>query len=75
MRGRRLAVLAASAVLLAIFFLTEPPRLLARRSAFLAAIASRSLPDRRLGGSGAAFDRRFFVFLETARRVMPADVP
>lgn len=75
MRGRRLVVLAASALLLAIFFLTEPPRLLARRAAFLRASASRSLPDRRLGGSGTAFDRRFFVFLETARRVMPADVP
>ena len=74
MRGRKLLVLAASAVLLAIFLLSEPPRLLARRAAFLAASASRPLADRRLGGSGAAFDRRFFAFLEAARRALPAGV-
>ncbi len=74
MRGRRLVVLAASAVLLAIFVLSEPPRLLARRVAFLAASASRALADRRLGGSGAAFDRRFFQFLEAARRALPTGV-
>lgn len=74
MRGRRLLVLAASAVLLAIFLLSEPPRLLARRAAFLTASASRPLADRRLGGSGAAFDRRFFTFLEAARRALPAGV-
>ncbi len=27
---------------------------------------------RRLGGSGAAFDRRYFSFLENARRRLPA---
>ena len=74
MRGRKLLVLAASAVLLAIFLLSEPPRLLARRAAFLAASASRPLADRRLGGSGAAFDRRFFAFVEAARRALPAGV-
>lgn len=75
MRGRKLLVLAASAVLLAIFLLlSERPRLLARRAAFLAASASRPLADRRLGGSGAAFDRRFFAFLEAARRTLPAGV-
>jgi hypothetical protein len=73
-RGRQLLVLAASTVLLAIFLLSEPPRLLARRTAFLAASASRPLGDRRLGGSGAAFDRRFFAFLEAARRALPAGV-
>lgn len=74
MRGRRLVVFAASAVLLATLFLSEPPRLLARRAAFLSASASRPLADRRLGGSGAAFDRRFFRFLEGARRALPAGV-
>ena len=74
MRGRKLLVLASSAVLLAISLLSEPPHLLARRAAFLAASASRPLADRRLGGSGAAFDRRFFAFLEAARRALPAAV-
>jgi len=72
--GRRLVVFAASAVLLAIFLLSEPPRVLARRAAFLAASASRPLPDRRLGGSGTAFDRPFFQFVEGARRLLPAGV-
>jgi len=73
-RIRRLVVLAASAALLAIFLLSEPPRLLARRAEFLRSAAARSLEDRRLGGSGAAFDRRFFAFLEGARRALPAGV-
>lgn len=30
------------------------------------------LPVRRLGGSSAAFDRRFFIFLESTRRRIPA---
>lgn len=74
MRGRRLAVLAAAGALLAISVSTEPPRLLSRRAAFLAATAARSLPERRLAGSGAAFDRRYFQFLEAARRALPAGV-
>jgi hypothetical protein len=73
-RGRGLVVLAASAVLLAIFLLSEPPRLSARRAAFLGATASKPLADRRIAGSGAAFDRRFFAFLESARRALPAGV-
>lgn len=74
MRGRRLVVLAASAALLAIFVLSEPPRVLARRARFLVATASRPLEDRRLGGSGTAFDRRFFQFLEGVRRALPVGV-
>lgn len=74
MRGRPLVVLAASPVLLAIFLLSEPPRLIARRAAFLTATASKPLADRRIGGSGAAFDRSFFAFLEAARRALPAGV-
>lgn len=74
MRTRRLVVLAASAALFAIFFLSEPPRLLARRATFLRATASRTLEYRRLGGSGAAFDRGFFSFLEGARRALPREV-
>jgi hypothetical protein len=71
LRRRRLVVLAASGALLALFISSEPPRLVARRAAFLTATASRPLPERRLAGSGAAFDRRFFRFLEAARRALP----
>lgn len=74
MRVRKLVVLVASAALLAIFLPSEPPRLAARRAAFLAATASRPLSARRIGGSGAAFDRRFFEFLESVRRVLPPGV-
>ncbi|MDQ5873064.1 MAG: hypothetical protein M3547_12765, partial [Acidobacteriota bacterium] len=74
MRGHRLVVLAASAALLATFLLSEPPRQLARRAAFLAATASKPLADRQIAGSGAAFDRRFFAFLEAARRALPVGV-
>ena len=74
MRARRLVVLAAAAVLLAIFFLSEPPRVLGRRAAFVRATASRPPAARRLAGSGAAFDRRFFEFLEAARRALPPGV-
>ena len=38
---------------------------------FLVAFAPKELALRRLGGSGTAFDRRFFSFLENARRRMP----
>lgn len=74
MRSRRVVVLAASAALLVILLLSEPPRLAVRRTAFLSATASRPLADRRIAGSGAAFDRRFFEFLEAARRAMPPGV-
>lgn len=36
------------------------------------AFAPKELAVRRLGGSGTAFDRRYFSFLENARRRMPA---
>jgi hypothetical protein len=72
--GRKLVVLAAAAVLLAIFLTSEPPRLALRRAAFVGATASRPLAARRLAGSSAAFDRRFFEFLEAARRALPAGV-
>lgn len=74
MRGRKLAVLAASAVLLVLIVPAEPPRLIARRAAFVAATASRPIDERRLVGSGAAFDRRYFEFLEAARRALPRGV-
>ena len=67
---RRVAV--AAAVVLAILLLwRNSPRELANRWRTLAAYASRELAVRRLGGSSTAFDRRFFVFLESARRRLP----
>ena len=73
MTGRRLAVLSAGAALLLLFLLADSPRELARRARFLARSASSELALRRLSGSGAAFDREFFVFLEALRRILPRD--
>jgi hypothetical protein len=72
-RVRRLAALGASAALLLIFLLANSPRELTRRVNFLARSASRELATRRLEGSGTAFDRNFFLFLESARRRLPRD--
>src|SRR5206468_6141456 len=72
--GRKLAALSAGAGLLLLFLLANSPRELSRRAAFLARSASLELAARRLGGSGVAFDRNFFVFLESLRRQMPRDV-
>ncbi|HEV8611763.1 MAG TPA: hypothetical protein VGS98_17035 [Thermoanaerobaculia bacterium] len=74
MSGRKLAALSAGAVLLVLFLLANSPRELSRRAAFLARSASLELAARRLGGSGAAFDRNFFIFLETLSRQLPRDV-
>ena len=74
MSGRKLAALSAGAGLLLLFLLANSPRELSRRAAFLARSASLELAARRLGGSGVAFDRNFFVFLESLRRQMPRDV-
>jgi len=75
MRGRKLAVAASFAVLLALFLLQNAPGELRRRVAVLARAPSRELAVRRLEGSGAAFDRRYFFFLESARRRLPRGVP
>jgi hypothetical protein len=73
--GRKLAALSAGAGLLALFLLANSPRELSRRAAFLGRSASLELAARRLGGSGVAFDRDLFVFLESLRRRLPRDVP
>jgi hypothetical protein len=72
--GRKLAVLSAGAVLLILFLIANAPRELRRRAEYLARSARLELAARRLGGSGAAFDRDFFVFLETLSRRLPRDV-
>jgi hypothetical protein len=67
---RRIAALAAGLLLLLVIA-SQPLAELPRRVRTLAAFAPRELAVRRLGGSGTAFDRRFFSFLENARRRMP----
>jgi hypothetical protein len=67
---RRLAALAAAA--LAVLLLAgQSPSELRRRAVAFSRFAPRELAVRRLGGSGAAFDRRYFEFLESARRRLP----
>ena len=75
MSGRPLSALTASAVLFLLFLLQNRPAEVLRRVRVLQATASRKLALRRLAGSGAAFDRAYFVFLESARRLVPAGTP
>lgn len=70
MTRERLAA-AAAALLLTLLILSQPLAELPRRARSFAVFASKELAVRRLGGSGAAFDRRYFSFLENARRRMP----
>jgi hypothetical protein len=72
---RRLAALSAGAVLLGLFVSGNSPPELVRRARFLARSAPLEAERRRLGGSGTAFDRRFYVFLESVRRAAPRDLP
>ena len=69
---RRSAAGAAAAALLFLVLLEQTWAELPRRVRSLVRFAPRELAVRRLGGSGAAFDRRFFAFVETARRRLPA---
>ncbi len=69
----RLRLAAVAAVLLLLELLaTQPLAEVSRRVRSLAAFGDKELAVRRLGGSGAAFDRRYFSFLENARRRLPA---
>ena len=69
---RRLAAVAA-VLLLALVLAAQPLSEIPRRLRSLAAFAPKELAVRRLGGSGAAFDRRYFSFLENARRRLPRE--
>jgi hypothetical protein len=62
---------AAATLLLVLFLLQNRPAELGQRVNFLRRGASQELALRRLAGSGAAFDRHYFVFLESARRQIP----
>ena len=75
MTARRLAVLSAGAALAVVLVAAGNPGELVRRADFLARSASMDLAVRRANGSGAAFDRRFVVFLEALRRRLPRGVP
>jgi hypothetical protein len=69
---RRAAAAAAAGLLLALLLVRQSPLELRRRVVSLSHFAPRELAVRRLGGSGTAFDRRYFSFLENARRRLPA---
>ena len=71
MRTRRLAALVAATLLLVLFLLQNRPAELRRRIDFLRHTASQKTALRRLAGSGAAFDRAYFAFLESVRRRLP----
>ena len=63
--------MAAAGALLALLLATQPLAELPRRARSVSRFAPRELAVRRLGGSGTAFDRRYFAFLENARRRLP----
>jgi len=73
MRARRRVALAAFGFLLLVLIAApNRPRELSRRLRLVAHDAGRDLALRRLDGSSAAFDRRYFFFLESVRRRLPA---
>lgn len=67
--------LLAALALTVLFLLRNSPRELSARLRSMLVYAPRELAVRRLGGSGTAFDRPFFIFLEAARRKLPAQTP
>jgi len=71
----RRAAGAAAVLLLALVLASQSWGELPRRVRFLAAFAPKELAVRRLGGSGTAFDRTFFSFLENTRRRLPPGTP
>ncbi len=73
--SRRRAAAAAASLLAAVVLLAQPWDELPRRVRTIARFAPRELAIRRLGGSGTAFDRRYFSFLENARRRVPPSAP
>ena len=67
----RKAAGAAAVLLLILLLLRSSPAEWRDRAVSLSRFAPRELAVRRLGGSGTAFDRRYFTFLENARRRLP----
>ena len=72
MRARRvIALVAFPLLLLFVAVAGNRPAELSRRAAFLLRTAEQDPAARRLAGSSAAFDRSYFRFLESARRLLP----
>lgn len=69
---RRASVGLASALLLLLLLRENDPARLDRRAGFLFRSASLDSSTRRVNGTATAFDRQFSVFLESARRKLPA---
>ena len=74
MSGRRRSAAIVFGALLALFVAGQSLSEVRRRVLVVTRFAPRELAVRRLGGSSAAFDRRYFAFLENARRRLPAGV-
>jgi len=70
---RRALVFLAWATLLALELSSVRRSELARRWRFFRHYASESLETRRYAGAAAAFDRDYFVFLDSVRRQLPAN--
>ena len=70
--SRASAAAVAAGILLALVLVAQPWTELPRRARSVVLFAPRELAVRRLGGSGAAFDRKYYSFLENARRRLPA---
>ena len=75
MIDRRVAALAAGAGLIILTAASSDLPRLPRRAAFLFRTASADSNTRHLNGTVASPDRQFYVFLESARRNLPADAP
>ncbi len=75
MKWRRAAAAAAAALLLLLLLRRDRPSELGRRAEILFRSARLDSKTRSFNGSTAAFDRQFFVFLESARRNLPAGTP
>jgi len=70
---RRQVVAAVAGAALGIWLAARmPPRRIVNRWEFFERTRGFDLARRRLAGSSAAADRAFFVFLESARRALPA---
>ena len=75
MRSRRLVALAGYLLVLASIAVAAWPADFGRRARLVLRDSGKDLAVRRLDGSSAAFDRRFFYFLESARRRVPPAAP
>ncbi len=69
--SRRRAVFGVAGVLLLLLLRAASPAGLRRRAEFIVHLAPLDLNVRRLNGAAAAFDRQFYVFLESARHKLP----